>query len=340
MPLSNIYGVDLGSDSAKIYSLRKMRTMTEKNMIAVKDGDQVIAVGNVAYEMLEKNPPDIDVRCPVAGGMIADTDRAGFILRKLIRRADASMGAAPSVYFAAPLEMSRMQQRAFIDVGLMAGIRSSRIFLVDRPICDAVAVGLGAARSKGTMIVNIGKSSTVFSVFSGGQVIMSRYLPAGAGAIDEAVADLIRQRYNVMVGLRTGSRLKMALADLTEGGDARRTVGMDVLSGVPKEIVISAETVRDAVRQVLDGIGTELSAFLARIPPQIAGPVRESGIRLTGGGAKIRGIGPFLTEAAGVPVTAEPLGELSVITGLAEIIAHKQLRSVAYSVKERDMKTV
>ena len=331
---TTVYGVDFGSDTAKIYTLKKDRITAEKNMIAVKDGDQVIAVGNQAYEMLEKNPPEIEVSTPAEGGKIADADRGGFVLSKLLLRAEARRGPFSAVYFSAPLNMSKIERRAYREIGLIAGFRPREIFLIDQPLCDALSLGVAADTTKGSMIVNIGAQHTVISVFAGGQIVISERIMTGGKKIDEAIADLVRRRTNVMIGLRTASRVKHAIADCYETEDARKMIGMDTLSGVPGEVVVTSDLVREAMIGELSRAAEEAKRILMRIPPQIAGYIRAEGIYLTGGSARIRHIAEYFREMTGAAVNLTAAYEYETISGLREIIGHKALLKRAVMIGE------
>ena len=332
MLTQTVYGVDFGSDAAKIYTLRKDRITAEKNMIAVRNGEQVIAVGNQAYEMFEKNPPDIDVSTPATDGMIADADRGGFVLDKLLMRAEARRGIDPILYFSAPLNMSRIEKKAFREIGLIAGFRSRRIFLFDQPLCDAVSVGLPFQKTKGSMIVNIGAQHTVISVIAGGQIVISERVMTGGKRIDEAICDVVRRKTNVLIGTRTAGRVKLAIADCYETEDARKMVGMDTLSGVPGEVVVTSGMVREAVLSEVGRAAAEARRILTRIPPQIAGYIRAEGVYLTGGTARIAHIADYFHDVLGASVNLTSAFEYETINGLRELISHKALQKMAYTL--------
>ena len=329
-----VYGVDFGSDTAKVYSYRKNRIITEKNMIAVREPDTVIAVGNQAYEMFGKNPPNIDVRGPVRSGRVADADRAGFILKKLLQRADADGGLPPSLYIACPLDMSRIEKRAYLDIGADANIRPSKLRLVEKPLCDAISVGLVMRSTRGSMIVNIGAGGTMISIFAQGHIVISERFPYGGDEIDENICEIVRRRTNVLIDVRTACRLKYAMGDLMETEDARRTIGMDTLSGVPGEVVVTSAMVREAAAQEADRIASAVRSFLERIPPQIAGFIRAEGVYLTGGSARIRNLALYLQEKSGVVMHVSSGYEYSTINGLKELILHKSLQKYAYTIKD------
>ena len=334
---TNTYGVDLGSDAAKIYSLRRDRITNEKNMIAVRDGRSVIAVGNQAYEMYEKNPPNIDVDAPVVNGIVADADRGSFVLKKLLLRADAKTGPAPKIFFSVPLDMSRIERRAFAEVGRFAGIRRGQIFFVDQPICDVLACGITPEKTKGTMVVSIGADVTSVSVVEHGSLMISRRYMRGGRLIDETLCEIVRKQTNVLIGKRTANRLKHAMAQCFPGGDARRCIGMDPLSGEPREVVVSAAMVDLAVKETVDFAADEMKSILERIPPQVSGYIRAEGVYLTGGTARIPDLAEYMQERSGVRINPVSSCEFSTITGLRELIAHKALLGYARPVRANEV---
>ena len=335
MRVGNSYAVDFGSDEVRIYSSRRDRTASEKNMIAVRKPDRVIAVGDLAYDMAEKNPPTVDVRTPVQNGRIADAERGGFVLDKLIGRLDAHRGITPSLYFSVPLGMSRIERKAYLDVGVRAGFPEGKIFLVDSPLAEGAALGIPLRETHGTMIVNIGAQHTLVAVIAGGQIVISRSFETGGRTIDESICDTVRRRLNVLIGMRTAVRLKYALGDMMERSDARRTIGMDTLSGNPREVTVPALLVRSATLDVMQPLSQEIRKLLERIPPQIAACVRQEGVYVTGGSARIAHLMPYLVDALGVKIIIPALFENTSIYGMTSAIRHHTIRDMAYPARVR-----
>ncbi|MGI6020137.1 MAG: rod shape-determining protein [Lachnospiraceae bacterium] len=329
--MSSVFGVDFGSESVKIFSSKKNRISLEKNMIAVLKPNQVIAVGDQAFAMFDKNPPGIDVRSPVTDGMIDDLDRAGFVLEKLVNRIDSGVGYAPVFYFSAPLNMSKIEKKAYVDICEDLNVRNIRVFLVDQPLCDAIALGIPINRTRGSMVVNIGDQTTVISVISGGQIIVSKTILLGGRSINENICDIVRRNTNIRIGLRTADRLKRVLSDCYFGKDARRTYGMDTLSGVPSEVIITSEMVNEAVMNIVNVIAHEINVFLERIPPQIAQYVRGEGFYITGGCSRIRNITEYIEKETGTKGNLSYHHEMSTINGIREIIMYKDLQKLAYT---------
>ena len=332
----NVFGVDLGSSAIKIYSFRKNRLVIEHSMIAVRGAGQVIAAGNEAFEMYEKNPPDVRVDSPIVSGRIADVAEVEMLLRLLIRRTDRHAGRNPHIFFSAPVNMSEIEKKTYYAISHNSGMRSPRVLLVDKPICDAIAMDIPINKTRGSMIFNIGARSTDVSVISGGQIIVSDTLNLGGEMLSESICSEIRRSCNLMIGMRTARRLKAVLATFDrEGNEARKVTGVDTVTGLPREEIITSDLVTLAVSRELQNAAAEARNFLERMPPQIMECIAEEGIYLAGGTARIPGIERFLSRITGCRINKAPDYEFTTVRGLMEIIRRKELRVHAYSIKGR-----
>lgn len=336
MLTKNIFGIDLGTSTVKIYSLRRNRLLVEKDMIAIRGGNQVIAVGDAAFEMYEKTPPDVTVDHPVSDGRIADTEEVEMLLRILLTKTDSRSGLAPVVFFSAPYSMSALEKKAYRNVIDGAGdMRSPHAYLSEAPLCDAISFGIPISRTRGSMILNMGAESTTVSVIAGGQIIVGSRIPCGGHQLNTAVIGAVRKEMDLIIGQRTARRLKAVLATFSADprGEARRVVGMDTLSGLPREEVITEELVCRAVEGEVSSLADKIKVILERIPPQISKSIAEEGIYLTGGLTRIPDIGKYIARRTGCRVNVSGQHELSTIAGLEEIIKRKELRKLAASIK-------
>ena len=243
MLFEKTYGIDLGSSSVKVYSMIRNKSYIEKNMIAAK-GRKIIAVGNEAYEMFEKAPSDISVSSPMAFGMIANLELQEIVLYSMMKKIDKILGIGSVMYFAVPLDMTAIEKRAYYQVANGHWLRKNRVYMVEAPIADAIAMGVDLENNAGSMIVNIGAQSTNFSIITGGRIIINKKIPIGGRQMNEAVCSEVRKRYNLQIGTRTGKRLKLVMGRLADQHkQARKVVGIDSVSGLPREEVISAYVV-------------------------------------------------------------------------------------------------
>lgn len=188
------------------------------------------------------------------------------------------------MYFAVPLDMTAIEKRAYYQVANGHWLRKNRVYMVEAPIADAIAMGVDLENNAGSMIVNIGAQSTNFSIVTGGRIIINKKIPIGGRQMNEAVCSEVRKRYNLQIGTRTGKRLKLVMGRLADQHkQARKVVGIDSVSGLPREEVISAYVVNAGIMNCVNEIGAQMKVFLERIPPQISYHIAKEGIFLTGG---------------------------------------------------------
>ncbi|MBQ0059401.1 MAG: rod shape-determining protein [Lachnospiraceae bacterium] len=333
---SNTFGIDLGTSEVKIYHQKKNTILSEKNMVAVRNKDQLLAVGNDAFQMFEKNPPSIEVGGSVREGALYDMDRVEVLLHLLLEKLEPHIGLNPSLYYSVPAVCTPLEERAYYAISNAGYLKNPKVFLVDRPICDAVALGIPLSKTQGSMIVNVGAQNTDISIIANEMVVFTKSIPIGGQQMNEAICDEVRRRKNLLIGHRTGRRLKAVLASFTIGrDDARRITGVDTLSGLPKDVVVTSSLVNDAVGEKVQLICREIVEFLERTPPQIARSIKEEGIYLTGGTTRIPDIELFFRDAVGCPINLSSYYDRCTIKGLEEIINHKGLYKWTRQIKER-----
>lgn len=338
MLLRKTYGIDLGSSSIKVYSFLRNKSYLEKNMIASR-GRRIIAVGNEAYEMFEKSPSDIAVRSPMAFGMIANTELQEIALYSMMKKIDRFLGIGSDMFFSVPLDMTAVEKRAYFHVANGHWLRQNKVYMVEEPIADAIAMGVNMEENPGSMVVNIGAQSTQFSILTDGRIIIAKRIPIGGRQMNEAICSEIRRRYNLQIGTRTGKRLKIAMGRLNDQKkDARKVVGIDSISGLPREEVISGYVVNAGIMDCVNEIAAEMKTFLERIPPQISYRVAREGIFLTGGSTRLPYIDNYLASYTGFSFKLSELYETATVSGLEKIIREKALTEKwAQPVKQRKL---
>lgn len=337
MLFEKTYGIDLGSSSVKVYSYFKNKSYIEKNMIASR-GRTIIAVGNEAYEMFEKQPADISVNSPMAFGMISNLELQEIVLYSMIKKIDHILGVGSVMYFTVPLDMTAIEKRAYYNIANGHWLRKNRVFMVEAPVADAIAMGVDLENKEGSMVVNIGAQSTSFSIITDGRIIISKKIPIGGRQMNEAICSEVRKRYNLQIGTRTGKRLKMVMGRLSDQKkDARKVVGIDSVSGLPREEVISSYVVNAGIMNCVNEIAAEMKTFLERTPPQISYHIAKEGIHLTGGSTRLPYIDQYLASYTGFTFNLSQLYETSAVNGLEQIIHNKDLRKWAVPIKERKL---
>ena len=321
----------------KIYAHNRNKKFQEKNMIAAK-GRSIIAVGDEAYEMYEKTPLDISVKSPMAFGIISDLEMQEIVLYSLLGKEDPLFRYGADMFFSVPLDMSAIERRAYYYVANGHWLRQNRVYMVESPYADALGLGLDPDSNKGNMIVNLGAQSADLSILNEGKIIMSRKILIGGQQMDDAVCTEVRKRCHLRIGGRTGKQLKLVLGRLSDQKkDARKVVGIDSVSGLPREEVISSYVVNAGIMNCVNALASEMKTFLERVPPQISYQIAREGIHLTGGCARLPFIEKYLASYTGFTFNTPTLYEDSALVGLEKIIKEKPLMKWAKPITQRKL---
>lgn len=327
MLFQHSFGIDLGSDTVKIYAADRDAVIKEKNMIAVINGDTCLAVGNDAYEMYEKTPQNVQVSTPLCDGKIADITYLEIILQALLKKAERYIGRSPHLYFTVPTDTTDIERRAYHSLARAGEMDRSRVYLIYRPIADAIALGIPIKSTKGEMIVNIGAQSTEISVIADQRVIISRVCSIGGVTLDDAIVHAVRKTQQLFIGKRTAVRLKTSMADLySDKMEARMVMGISSVSGLPKEEPVTSRMIRMAARETASRIADEIMAVLERTPPQVRSIIQKEGFHLLGGSSAIEGIDLYLADQLSCPVLLSRYSDEGTINGIKEILKSKELQ--------------
>lgn len=328
-----VCGIDLGNDTIKIADRKKKRIVCEKNMIAVRNKTNVIAVGGKAYAIYEKAPSCVEAGSPMREGSIADGGNLGIILAQLLRRYSHAAVRRPNILITAPLELSEIEMRAFYKV--LSGLKVKKVALVEKGIADAVGIGMPVLSETGSMIVNIGAATTEISVVSGGKIILGRQLRLGGRVMDEAVITMVRRKHSLNIGSKTAEMLRVEMGYLQSGQQQLRKIyGIHTISGLPRYAVIPSEDVSEVLVETVKNIGEGILLTLQRTPPQLLENIRQNGVYLTGGVSLTPNIAYFLQDMVSVPVYNIPDPIYNTMNGLVEILNDKELRKLAFSLHD------
>ncbi len=327
MIFHTLYGVDLGTDKLKVRDKTGKRFMNAHNMIAIRNKEEVLAIGDPAFEMYEKNPRNVEVSCPMQGGVIASATNMELVLSYILKEFTTFTSKSSGLCMAVPTNVTPVEQRAFFNV--LSTSRQGRVRVVDKGIADAVSIGLPVQKGGGHMVVNIGAATTEISVISGGIVILSKTLRIGGKTLDEDIATMIRRRFNIQIGLKSAEMLKNNLAFMINGPRLEQKVfGIHTLSGLPKSDVIPSLAVSVSIIETIDRIVEEIKELYERIPPTIRKEVENEGIFLTGGVSMILNLPIYMQKEIGLPIyhMQDPVN--STIKGILEIINNKEMRKL------------
>lgn len=328
------YGIDLGTDTIKICDKNEKNFLCEKNMIAIRDKVNVIALGQKAFEMYEKTPMNVEAGSPMTGGAIADVKNAELVLTGLLKRCGGVFTGHPEIFMSVPTESSEVEKRAYYNV-LNVRIRAKKVNLIDKGLADAIGIGMPVLGPEGNMVVNIGADTTEISVISDGKIIVGKMLKFGGRRLDEEICTMVRRRYNLHIGMKTSEYLKKSLAYLIRGEDREAAVyGINTISGLPRQEVIPALPVSAAILEAVDEILESLKNTLERTPPQLLEDIRRSGIYITGGVSEIPNLAEYFYKGVGIPVYNVVEPAFSTIRGLVRIMNQDELQKLTYSMKD------
>jgi rod shape-determining protein MreB len=311
--------VDLGTANTLVYVRGRGIVLNEPSVVALNTSNgQIVAVGAGAKRMIGRTPGNIVAVRPLKDGVIADFDVTERMLRYFIQKVHRRRHLAkPRVVVAVPSGITGVEQSAVKEAGRQAGAR--RVYIIEEPMAAAIGAGLPVNEPTGNMVVDIGGGTTEVAVISLGGVVSSQSIRVAGDEMDQAIITFVKKEYALMLGERTAEGIKMALGSaFPSAGEPRAEIrGRDLVSGLPKTVVICAEEIRRAIGEPVSLIVDTVKATLDKCPPELAGDVMDRGIALTGGGALLRGIDQRLREETGIPVYVadNPLDSVVLGTG-------------------------
>ena len=235
--MTNGYGIDMGTGNLKIYSRASDTVTTEKNTIAIVEGNQMYAYGDEAYEMYEKAPENIDVSFPIVGGVIADFDNMQTMLLEVLREKIDARLKGSDIVIAVPTDITEVEKKAFYDMFAKTRIKARSIRLCEKPLADALGLGLDITEPTGVMVVDIGADTTEISVISLGGLVLSELLPFGGNKLDDAIVTYMKRVKNLVIGRKTAKYLKEKIGSAVKSEDETplkiSIVGRDIVSRLP-----------------------------------------------------------------------------------------------------------
>jgi rod shape-determining protein MreB len=268
--------------------------------------------------MIGRTPGNIVAIRPLKDGVIADFDTTERMLRYFIQKVHKRRHfAKPRIVICVPSGITGVEQRAVKDAGYQAGAR--KVFIIEEPMAAAIGAGLPVHEPTGNMIVDIGGGTTEVAVISLGGIVTSQSIRVGGDELDSSIISYVKKEYSLMLGERTAEEIKMAIGSAFPMPDEPHAEirGRDLVSGLPKTIVVSAEEIRKAIEEPVNAIVDAVKNTLDKCPPELSGDVMDRGIVLTGGGALLRGLDERLKHETGMPVhiTDNPLHSVAIGSG-------------------------
>ncbi|HBV01776.1 MAG TPA: rod shape-determining protein [Candidatus Taylorbacteria bacterium] len=303
--LSNDIGIDLGTANTLVYMRGQGIVINEPSVVAVnqKTG-QVVAVGSQAREMLGRTPAHIVAVKPLVGGVISDFEVTEEMLAYLIRRAETNSRKilGPRVVVGVPSGVTNVETRAVRDATKNNG--ASQVFIVEEPMAAAIGIRLPVNDPIGNMIVDIGGGTSDIAVISLGGIVRSKSLKIAGDKFNQDIISFIRSEFKMLIGEKTSENLKIAIGSaLPLPAPLEAAIrGRDLITGLPREIVITDTDVREAIAPSIDHLIEAVKEVLETTPPEIVSDVIGRGLYLVGGGGLIKGLAELLAENLKIPV--------------------------------------
>ncbi|WP_169950815.1 rod shape-determining protein [Microbispora sp. H11081] len=296
--------VDLGTANTLVYVRGRGIVLNEPSVVAINvTTGKIVAVGIEAKRMIGRTPGNIVAIRPLRDGVIADFDVTERMLRYFIQKIHKRRHfVRPRIIVAVPSGITAVEQRAVKEAGYQAGAR--RVYIVEEPMAAAIGAGLPVHEPTGNMVVDIGGGTTEVAIISMGGIVTSQSIRVGGDELDQAVIAFAKKEYSLMLGERTAEEVKIAVGSAcVTGEDFHAEVrGRDLVSGLPKTVVISAEEIRRSIAEPVNTIVDAVKSTLDKCPPELSGDLMDRGIAVTGGGALLRGMVDRLREETGMPV--------------------------------------
>jgi len=334
---SKTYGIDFGTSTIKIYKKGQGIVLDERNIIAISDRKNVIAIGNDAFEMYEKTPSNILVTYPVRCGVIADVANMMELLKLFMKQINGGKHQSSADYIVAtPTDITEVERRSFYDLIASSNLKVGHIKIVEKPIADAVGAGLNVMTARGVMIVDIGADTTEVSILSLGGIVLSKLIPVGGNRLDDSIKNMVKRKYNLYIGDKTAENIKKKLAcalNTVEG--SVKVYGRDVVSGLPTEMEVKSSDVYDSISEYLFSIIDAVKIILERTPPEISSDIIDSGIYITGGSAKIFALDELMTKETDLKINICPDSANTVVNGLGKIMEEPKLGALADALRPK-----
>jgi rod shape-determining protein MreB len=322
--------IDLGTANTLVYARQRGILFSEPTVLALnKETGAVLAMGEEAWRMIGRTPGYIVAVRPLRSGAISDFDITEKLIRLILQRAGVNRFSRPKVLVCVPSALTGVERRAVEEATLSAGARTCH--LIEEPIAAAIGAGLPIHEPLGNLVVDVGGGTSEVALISMGGIVTNTAVRIGGFDLDSAIQNYVRREYTIAVGERTAEKIKMTIGSAfpmakEEQAELR---GRDLATGMPKNIIITSDEVREAVAEQLRSIVTAVVECIGSSPPDLVQDVLTNGITLTGGGGLLTGLDILLSQEAEVPVhvTDQPLE--AVVLGAGKCLeAFESLKSM------------
>ncbi|HEV8243075.1 MAG TPA: rod shape-determining protein [Nitrospirales bacterium] len=319
---SNDLAIDLGTATTLVYVRGRGIVLNEPSVVAIeRKTEKVLAVGTEAKKMLGRTPGNILAIRPMKEGVIADFEMAEQMLRHFIQKAhNRSTFVRPRIIIGVPSRITQVEQRAVRDSAELAGARE--VYLIEEPVAAAIGAGLPITEPSGNMVVDIGGGTTDIAVLSLGGIVYSESVKVAGDRMDDAIMNYVKKKYNLLIGDHMAERIKVEIGSAYPFEEKKTIMvkGRDLISGIPRTLVLDDSEIREALHEPISTIVNAIKVALENTPPELAGDIIDCGIVLTGGGSMLWGMDTRLREETGLPIITVDDPLTSVVLGVGKIL--------------------
>ena len=318
----NDLGIDLGTATVLVYVKGKGILLKEPSVVAInKNNNKVLAVGEEARKMIGRTPGNIVAVRPLRDGVISDYDVTERMLKEFIKKAcGKGRIVAPRIMVCVPTGVTEVEKRAVMDAARNSGAK--KVHIIEEPLAAAIGAGLDITKPNGTMIVDIGGGTTDIAVISLGGVVVRKSIKIAGDKFDEAIIKYVRNKHKIMIGEKTAEDVKIKVGSAFKDSRNLFTTmkGRNLITGLPDEVEISTEEVREALSEPVSVIVDGVKSILEKTPPELAADIIEKGILMTGGGALLDGLNKLIEENTGVTVEIAHNSVEAVAEGTGQVL--------------------
>jgi rod shape-determining protein MreB and related proteins len=322
MIFSRKIAIDLGTANSLVLLQKKGIVINEPSVVAVTpNGNKVLAVGLEAKQMIGRTPETIKIYRPLRDGVIADYRITQSMIKYFIEKVSGPFDIVkPELVISVPADISSAERRAVTEAALSVGAKKA--YIAKEPILAALGSGIPIDSCSGHMIVDIGGGTSEVAVISLGGIVTCASTRVGGDKMDEAIIAYVKDKYNLAIGVQTAeeAKKKIGIARPEKKEKFLDIRGRDIASGLPRDIKISSNEVREAISEVLEEIARSVRSVLRETPPELSADIMNKGIILAGGGALLREIDSFVAEKVKVPTFVAEESLFSVIRGLGIVL--------------------
>ena len=321
-PFAQNLAIDIGTANTVIYQSNGGIVLNEPSIVCINtDTGEILSVGHEARKMVGRTPGHIVSIKPLKDGVVADFETAQKMLRMFLSQVGVrKFISKPIVVVAVPPVVTSVEHRAIKDAAYTAGAK--KVYIMEEPMAAAIGANLPIQEPMGSMIVDIGGGTTDVAVISLGGIVTSRSIRVGGDALDGAIINYLKTQYNLMIGERTAEEVKMVIGSAIRlnGESDARIRGRDLVSGLPKDLMVSPKEIREAIEDQIAKIIGAIKATLDETPPDLVADLSRTGIVLAGGGALLKGLPDRLIKETGMPVRVAEDPLYSVVNGAGRCV--------------------